>query len=222
METKDIQQRTEEWIQIRKGKFTGSEIWKLMVDAKSKTEVLSETAKTYVFDKVAEMYSTQEQPKFTTPAMEWGITNEPLAKRWYQRRSGNKVLDIGYIPLQGYEEYAGGSPDGIVEFRNLIEIKCPYNPANHIKYILTSAEDFKKEWKEYYWQMQFYMSCLDLPHCDFISFDPRVDEDWGIHIKQIQRNDNDIAYMIERIGVAIEFRNAIIKHINESQKKADG
>lgn len=209
METKDIIQKSQEWHEIRKGKLTGSCIWKLMGESRSKYEALSDMAKTYILEKIAEKHGVEVQNTFTTPAMQWGNDYEPLARKWYSKIKDVKVLDIGFIELPMYEKFAGGSPDGLVEYKNIIEIKCPYNPANHIKHILIELDDFKKEAKEYYWQMQFYMACLNVEYCDFISFDPRVNADWGLHIKKIDRNEEDIKRMNEKIETAIEFMKVV-------------
>jgi hypothetical protein len=38
------------------------------------------------------------------------------------------------MPFVEINEYSGASPDGfMVEYGELIEIKCPYNTANHLK-----------------------------------------------------------------------------------------
>lgn len=213
MEAKDIIQKSQEWHQIRKGKFTGSTIWKLMSEPRSKTELLSETAKTYILEKIAEKYSEETEKSFVTPAMQWGNDYEPLAKKWYSKRSGHRVDEIGFIEYPSYENYAGGSPDGLVDYTHIIEIKCPYLSANHIKHILIDKSNFKAEAKEYYWQMQFYMECLNVSYCDFISFDPRINEDWGLHIKQVERNDEDIKRMNDKIAYAVEYMDKIISNL---------
>ena len=214
METKEIVQKTDEWLNIRKGKFTGSEIWKLMTDSRSKTEQFSETAKTYILEKIAEQNANELYAKqLNTPAIQWGNEYEPLARKWYSKLTNKKVSEIGYVDLEPFKDHAGGSPDGLIEYQGLIEIKCPFNSANHIKHILVNAQDFKSELKEYYWQMQFYLSAMHLEWCDFISFDPRIDADWGMHIKRINRNDEDIKLMMNKIEQAIEYKNRITSQL---------
>lgn len=209
MELQEIIQKSDAWHQVRKGKFTGSEIWKLMVESRSKSEALSETTKTYILEKIAEAHSNELVTKFETQAMQWGNEYEPLAKKWYAKQSGNSVKDIGFITLEGFDDYVGGSPDGLIDYQGIIEIKCPFNSSNHIRHILATKDDFKSELKEYYWQMQFYMACLNVEWCDFVSFDPRIDADWGLHIKRITRNNDDIQLMKNKIEQAIEYRNRI-------------
>ena len=205
-----IAQKTNEWLKLRKGKFTGSEIWKLMTEPRSKSEQWSDTAKTYILEKIAEANSNDiETQSFTTTAMQWGNEYEPLAKKWYSKTTSNAVSETGYIELDGFNEYAGGSPDGLIEYQGIIEIKCPFNQANHLKHIMTDVDSFKSELKEYYWQMQFYMACLNLEWCDFVSFDPRIDADWGLHIKRIPRDEGGIMLMLSKIDSAIEYRKMI-------------
>ena len=214
----DIIQRTESWHKARRGKFTGSEIHKLMGESRSKSEFFSDTAKTYIYEKVIEMFSDAQKESYQTPAMQWGVDYEPLAKKWYSKFTGHKVDEIGFVELEGFEGVAGGSPDGLVAYQHIIEIKCPYSSANHIRNILCEPTDMKSQLKEYYWQMQFYMACLNIGHCDFISFDPRINADFGLHIKRIERNEPDINTMRDRISAAIEYRNAIINKINKDNE----
>lgn len=206
-----MEQKTDEWLEIRKGKFTGSEIYKLMGEPKNKSELFSETAKTYILEKIAEQFSVDSGNKFFNAAIEWGNDNEPLAKKWYERITGNSLTDVPFIHYKNYPNDAGGSPDGYVDKTNsIIEIKCPFNSANHIRYCLMDASNMKSECKEYYYQMQFYMMVMNADYCEFISFDPRINEEWGLHIKRIERNEADIIMIDERIKIATEYKNELI------------
>lgn len=209
-----MNQRTDEWLEIRKGKFTGSEIWKLMVEPKSKSESLSETAKSYILEKIVEQYSVDDSESFTTAAMQWGVDYEPLAKKWYTKLTGNQIEECAYIHHKLFPMNAGGSPDGyITKTNSIIEIKCPFNGVNHIKHIMIEPHLMKQECKEYYWQMQFYMMILDADFCEFISFDPRINESWGLHIKRIERNDIDMQLIDNKIELAINYKNELIKKL---------
>lgn len=211
-----FEQRSDEWLNIRKGKFTGSEIYKLMVEPKSKLESLSETAKSYILEKIIELNSVDVPAKFKTDAMQWGEDNEPLAKKWYSKITGKEITEISFIEHPKFPDNVGGSPDGFIrDGNNIIEVKCPYNGANHIKHIITSADKFKTDIREYYWQMQFYIDCMNADYCDFISFDKRINAEWGLHIKRIDRNDADIKSMNYKIEYAIEYMNKINKQLNQ-------
>lgn len=211
-----LTQGSSEWHTLRKGKFTGSEIYKLMTEPRSKSELLSETAKTYVHEKIVEQFSTEPKLSITTAATEWGTTHEPAAKKWYGKVTGCKVQDIAFVELPNYEAHAGGSPDGLVDYTHIVEIKCPYVSANHVRNVLCSTSELRSTLKEYYWQMQFYMACLNVEHCDFVTFDPRIDADWGLHIKRIERNDADIALMLTQIDKALTYKQAVLETILNS------
>ena len=58
------------WLETRKGKFTASEIHKLMGGSRS-GGLLSQTAETYVYEKCAELL-TGEIKNTYAPALDWG------------------------------------------------------------------------------------------------------------------------------------------------------
>ena len=55
-----IEQRSEDWYNIRKAKITSSEIWKIM--GESKSGGLTDVAKTYLLEKVSEHFGGYSAP----------------------------------------------------------------------------------------------------------------------------------------------------------------
>jgi hypothetical protein len=91
-----------------------------------------------------------------------------------------------FIP---YGDYSGFSPDGLSEDA-ILEIKCPYNSAIHLKnFTITDADSLKSVHPEYFWQMQLGMLATDLPKGYFVSYDPRMPEGKQMHIAEIERHD---------------------------------
>lgn len=165
------EQRTAEWHDIRLGKFTSSELWKLMGVPKKKGEVLTEQGKTYVADKIAELITGV--PRFAASfAIDWGINYEPEAKEYFEKRTGIEIEECGFCQ---YNEIFGGSPDGLILDDSLAEIKCPENPANHVK-ILTckDVQSLRELNSEYFWQVQGNMMATGRESAYLISYDPRV------------------------------------------------
>jgi hypothetical protein len=201
------QQRTDIWDKDRLGKFTASEIYKLMGVPKSKGDIFTATAYAYILDKVSEEL-TGFAPVKNGEALVWGIEQEVIAKQWFSTITGKTVQEVGFIP---FDEYSGGSPDGIVE-DGIIEIKCPFNTVNHIKHILDS-NNFRSNFPEYYWQMQMNMLVTKKDKAYFISFDPRIDADSGMFIKEIARDQADIDLMIEKIKEATEAKKSILNKL---------
>lgn len=123
-------------------------------------ELLSDGAKTYIIEKVSEML-TGTVRQFTSPATDYGKTQEPNAVEVLRPLYPNIEYYGGENQMFfKYRKFAGGSPDA-VNNNIVFEIKCPENPANHVKYLLLETmEDLKKEEPNYYTQLQMNMMCI--------------------------------------------------------------
>lgn len=208
-----IDQRSPEWFDIRKGKFTASEIHRLM-GAKG----LGKTGESYIWEKVAEELGAT-MPPVTTYAMQRGTEMEPYAKEFYSRAFNASVSPAEFIVAPWCNE-AGASPDGIVtnwgdqSGIRLIEIKCPMNPTNHLIYFtIKSVADFKREKPEYYWQVQLQMAVTGINQCDFVSFYPEIDEDFRMVALTVDADPGDIDLMKIRISEAVTMKHEILKTI---------
>lgn len=198
-----IEQRSQEWFEMRRGKITSSEIHKIMG---GKGESLSETAKTYLLEKACEFYGGHGNPA-TGAAVEWGMDLEDQAIEVYESKTKNKVDKCSFIPIN--ESY-GGSPDGKVKKDGGIEVKCPYNSVNHFKHgLIKTQEDFKKVAPNYYYQCVSHMIALDAKWCDFISYDPRVNEDYQIFVFRLLRDEDEITAVKLRVEVATKYLNEL-------------
>lgn len=221
-----LEQGTREWFKARLGYITSSRVGDLMKLPRSKTETFTETAMSYLYQVAAErnlrttvlmddnmfdeyLYRTDVSNK----AIRWGQENEDVARKVYSRKTGNEVAQCGFIPHKEIGNY-GDSPDGIIVDENDIpigamEIKCP-NPATFMKYKhrVHSAEDLKTVKPEYYWQCQSHCECNDLQWCDFIFFDKMQKN--GFVCVRIERNDEDIAFLKERVSLANELINSML------------
>jgi len=208
-------QRGSEWHQHRVGKFTASEIHRLMTDPRNKAQSLSEGAKTYVMERVAERITGVPCKQVDNFATQWGNDHEDEARMMFTMKTGLIVEQIGFVP---YGDDAGGSPDGVIPMVNSgVEIKCPFNSANHISHLLIeSNEQFKADFKEYYWQVQMNIMCNNAENWWFVSYDPRFPEAEQMFIHKVERNDADIENLKGKIKAAIEYAEFIttklIKH----------
>ena len=203
-----MEQRSEEWYEIRRGKFTASNIHKLMG-----VKGLGKTGLTYIDEVVADMLSDEsEDERFENKAMRWGTDWEPVAAAWYAKAFNKELEERGFVL---YSKDAGASPDRlIVDEKKGIEIKCPFNRANHLKHLkLNDASELKAECPEYYWQIMFNILCCDYESWDFVSFDPRYIEDLKLFALEVNRNDEDCNLLEQRLGEAIDIKNNILKSI---------
>ena len=208
-----IDQRSPEWFELRKGKFTASEIYKLMGQ-----KGMGKTGETYVMEKVAEELGAT-MPPVSTYAMERGTELEPYAKMHYSKAFNCSVSQAEFI-IAPWCEDAGASPDGIVTdwdkvgSSKLIEIKCPMNPVNHLQnFMIRSSAELKAIRPEYYWQVQLQMAVCEISLCDFVSYYPEIDPDFRMISITIHRNDADIDLMKTRISEAVEMKRELLKLI---------
>ncbi len=206
-----IEQRSAEWFEMRKGRITSSEIYKIM----GKGE-LTETAKTYLLEKVCELYGGVTEPA-TGAALTWGTELEPVAIEHYEKLTESKVDKASFIPVG---QHYGGSPDGLIPKEGIIEVKCPFKSANHFKHgMINSAEKFKKIAPNYYWQCVSNMVCAEAKWCDFISYDPRVKEEYRMFIFRLELTEEDNIAVTERVKVAFEYMKSLVAEIEAAKPK---
>lgn len=206
-------QAVETWKAERIGKFTASEIHKLMKPGKKKGEYFGEGAMTYIFETVAQVL-TGEVEEVTSRAIEWGYANEYDAILEYEKRMGVHVEYYGsgqpkFVP---YNEVAGGSPDGEVGSHILTEVKCPFNSGNHAKFLaMEKAAQLKAANFDYFCQVQMNLLCTNRELAHFISYDPRViDHKLRLAILEVQRDEQLITELKKRIDAATEIAKSLL------------
>lgn len=210
-------QGTAEWHKQRLGKFTASEIHRLLTDPKLKADKdagnLSDGAETYVLEKVAEIL-TGQRPEFSSRETEWGNEYEPMARQQFEFEKNLKVSDCGFIPHKKLKD-AGGSPDGLIGEGAILEIKCPFNSTNHIQHMMIQDNEyFKKYFKEYYYQCQANMLFSGRNKCYFASFDPRIFGEQSLFVFELFR-DVDATELIEsKLKKAITYKNEVLRKLN--------
>lgn len=197
------------------GRFTASQFHKLMGE---KGGITTATAQTYILEKVAETLNGGWHDDASSSATRWGDDLEPDARMYYELSFGVTV-EKPEPQCAEWSDEVSGAMDGLVYQAEGqvygIEIKCPYNPVNHVRNMLIrSAADFKATSKEYYWQVMGYMMIFNLPYIDFVSYDPRMSGANRMHAVEIPRNDQDIALLKSNLIAAIEVKHNLLKRIN--------
>ena len=209
----EVLQRTETWHKQRLGKFTASNIHKLMGEPRSKAAreagQWTDGAMTYIMEKASEIISGIS-PEVSSKSMEWGEIHEADAIEYYELEHRAFVEAVGFVKINNH---SGGSPDGLVGANGMIEVKCPYNTVNHLNNFL--FEDLKSHKKEYYWQIQMNLLATGREWCDYVSYDPRCKEN-RISVRRIDRNEEDITFMSEKIERAAQELNKILSKLKEA------
>jgi putative phage-type endonuclease len=181
-------QRSEDWYAARLGKATACR-FKVAIAA-LKSGAPAQAQRDYLTELVVERLTGQRVQKFVTAAMQWG-DHEPEARTAYEQRTGISVEETGFICHDTL--LAGCSPDGLVDWDGLIEIKCPFNSAVHIETLLNGMPD------EHRAQVQGQMWITGRQWCDFVSYDPRMPAELQLHVQRIQRDPSFIADLEARI-----------------------
>ena len=139
----DIQQGSEEWLQLRLGKVTASRMKDVMTNGRGGAP--SKTAESYMIELAIEAVTGKSLPFFENDAMRHGTATEPQARAMYELISGNEVTEVAFIE---HDDFVGVSPDGLVGLNGGLEIKCPNTKTQVERYLFDVGLP-----QEYYWQV---------------------------------------------------------------------
>jgi exodeoxyribonuclease (lambda-induced) len=202
----NIEQRSSEWFEQRIGRFTASEIYKLMG-----VKGLGETGKTYILEKAIEQLYGKEEDDFVSYDMQRGIELEPLAFAKFYELMQLKFVDVENCGFFVFGKSAGASPDGLVGDDAILEIKCP-KKETFFKLVATNKIDQK-----YYFQMQKQMLATKRKKAYFFNY-LIIDGVEYHHTIEVERDDVVIDKMKERIKEAELEKNKIIELINNNKQ----
>jgi len=174
--TEEIIQGSDEWFAARCGKVTASRIADVVAKTKSGWGA---SRKNYAAQLLAERLTGSVAESYSNAAMQWGNDQEPQARRAYEFWRNAQVVEVGFVDHPTIAK-CGASPDGLVGEDGLVEIKCP-NTATHLDTLLGASIE-----RKYLLQMQWQMECTGRRWCDFVSFDPRLPENYRLHIERVE------------------------------------
>lgn len=199
-----MEQGSAEWLQLRLGRVTASRV----ADVISKTKSGYSTSRAnYMAELLCERLTGEAQPFFMNDAMRWGTETEPQARAAY---TFFRDVDVAQVAFVHHPEIdmAGASPDGLIGYDGLIEIKCPMS-ATHLD-TLSSG----KPKGNYVTQMQWQMACTGRQWCDFASYDPRLPEHLRLFVVRVPRDDDAIADMEAEVRAFLSELDAKIADLN--------
>jgi putative phage-type endonuclease len=178
-------QRTDDWFADRLGKVTASRVADILARTKSGP---SASRANYAAELVAERLTGRRAEGFTSAAMQRGTDLEPLARDSYSFMTGNKVVEVGFVPHPTIA-MTGASPDGLIDDDGLVEIKC-CGAARHIAVLKGDpAED------RYVKQMLWQMACTGRQWCDLAYYNPDLPTELQLKIIRIERDEVAIEQM---------------------------
>jgi putative phage-type endonuclease len=198
-------QRSKDWYEIRKGKFTASRISELLG-----VKGLGKTGETYIFEMACEIALgiNETEEKFVSRDTQRGIDLEPLAFRKFKELKEFDFLEVKPSYFFPYGKDAGASPDGLVGDDAVLEIKCPRAQKffNLLKFGKEAIDS------DYYDQMQMQMLCSNSVRCyffNYIIFNGK--EMWKEII--VERDEKRIELIKSRLDEAIKIRNEYVEYL---------
>ena len=211
-------QRSDDWYAARCGKATASRFKDVLARKKPTAEQAKKklpgdpTAdrQKYLTELVVERLTGQPAPAYENAAMRWGTEQEAAARAAYEQRTDVAVEETGFVAHDTL--MAGCSPDGLVDWDGLIEIKCPFNTGVHIETLLNGMP------AEHTAQVQGQMWITGRQWCDFVSFDPRMPEPLQLHIQRINR---DPAFIADLERQVTEFLNEVGAQVEALRRLAE-
>ena len=190
---KDIEQGSQDWLDLRLGKITASRVADIMSNGRGgKPSLKSES---YMNELISEILTGSQVDFKQNAAMEWGTACEPQARAMYELQNDVDVEEVAFIQLN---EHVGVSPDGLVGSEGMLEIKCPTSKKQIERALSDSYHaDYKAQI-----QMQLWVS--GRKWCDFVSFDPRINGNASYLQETVYRDEDYIKEMESRINAFIE------------------
>ena len=199
----DVEQGSQEWLDIRLGLISASRFKDILTEPRSKAGVLSATAESYLHSLIAEIV-TGKQAEISGKPLEWGTEHESKARIEYEFERGFSVVEKG-ICIHA-TRMIGASPDGFVDDDGMIEIKCPYVSGNHIKTVINGMPD------EHIPQIQGNLWINGREWCDFISYDPRITVASRLYVERIYRDEKMINLINSKTLQFAEKLQAVLKN----------
>lgn len=204
-----MEQRSKEWFEVRKGRFTASKISELLG-----VKGLGLTGENYAFEKASELvFGLDEEDNFSSFDMQRGVTLEPFAFRKFKELKQFEFLEVKESYFFPFGSDAGASPDGLVGNDAILEIKCP-RPNKFFKLVANGIEAIDKGYID---QMQMQMMCSNSLKCYFFNYIIfNGVEMW--HEIEVLRDEKRIDLIKERIKTASELRNEYVEYLTNNKQ----
>jgi len=201
-----IEQRSDEWFEARRGRFTASNISQILTKGKAKDSA-GVSLHTLAFEKAVETLYGIENDGFVSFDMKRGTELEPFAFQKLSDILAEDFIEVKESTFVPFGEHAGASPDGATTCGWNIEIKCP-NRLNFFSFV--ANENIKKE---YFDQMQMQMLTTDTQGTYFFNYYRDEQGKEFHHLMRVPRDEERIQLIIERIELATESKLAAMEEL---------
>ena len=205
-----MEQQSKEWFEARIGRFTASQMDRLLGKITLKTT--TDKINLYCQQKAGEMYfGISDELEYLSKDMQRGIDLEPLAFEKFADEMNAKFLTVKKMPFVRYNEHSGASPDGQVSNGDNLEIKCP-TIETFTRLVLTSEINPK-----YFAQMQMQMLCTGAELTHFYNYVIHNGQEFS-HTIEVPRCEETISLLKERIDYAtkikLDYYNLLVQKLS--------
>lgn len=202
----NVLQGTDEWLQLRCGILTASEVSRL-ITAKTLKPAVNDHSRAIVWEKTSQRILGEIEDGYMSDDQIRGIEHEPVARDYYRKIQGD-VKEVGFITREFDFGVIGCSPDALVGDNGGWEVKCP-RAKTHIKTLLTGQVP-----DEYVMQVQTSLLVSGREWWDFSSFFA------GLDMPTI-RVYPDAAIHEAIINAARGFYDAVNKNLDNWNRRGD-
>lgn len=194
----DIEQNTDEWLNLRVGKITASNFDRICANM---GKSFGKGAKDYAKKKALELVTKKiDEHSFSSPYFQRGHDLEPLAVEHYEFETFNTVSNGGFFENGTY----GDSPDGLVGEHGVIEVKSVI-PNVHWNRIEKGGYN-----TSYKWQIQGHLLMTGRDWCDFISYCPEFAQGKELHVHRVYPDDTMQEQLKDRL---IDFKKLVDQYV---------
>lgn len=195
-------QRSPEWFEIRKGKFTGTSFTTVANGQKA-------TRETICLKKASEIITGKYSEKdFKSASMQRGVELEPDAIFYFELETGLKIDQVGFCE---FNKYAGVSPDGLIGDYAGCEVKCP-DDHTHLSYLLYGCNKYK-------WQIQSSLFVTDREVWYFVSYNANFPPNQRLFIKEHKPDPDSFGKIEAGLKASIDTIESILNEHNQRFKK---
>ena len=196
-----MKQRSDEWFEARKGKFTASEIHRLLggIDKNGNlTKTTSGAIDNFAIEKaIEELHGLEPQAEFLSKDVERGVELEPQAIECFSQIMAEKFIDVTECSFYTYSQHSGASPDSLVGKTDTLELKCPKR-LKFFKYIIFGIDYIELK---YMAQMQMQLLATGRVKAYFFNYLVFNGKEY-YHTIEVPRDEEMIELIKERIDYA--------------------
>lgn len=177
MQWHDIQQNTQQWLDLRCGKVTASNAPVFMAN---EGKAFGDPAKRYALQIALERINgTKSNQGFTNAHTERGHEQEPTARMLYEETNFVDVSNGGFFDCGLH----GDSPDGLIGDDGVLEIKSVIAPVHYATITRGSFDP------AYTWQLISHLDCTERDWVDFASYCSEFPEHKRLFVYRLHRKD---------------------------------